>query len=119
MTLRLAAITILGVAITGCGTSQTSQPPAASPVLYAAGQNVTISVPEMHCPKMCYPTVEKTLKKQPGVESVALYPQAKTDVIDDRRVRVSLTGAFDAQKTIAALADEGFEGATVEEGKLE
>jgi copper chaperone CopZ len=71
----------------------------------------------MSCPKFCYPRVKATLEKQPGVQSVELFPQAKPDVIDDPRVRVSLTGSFDAAKAFSALDELGFEGAKVEEGK--
>src|SRR5438128_12470382 len=102
MSLRYAALMAFALAISGCGTSE---------------RDVTFCVPSMTCPKGCFPTVKETLEKQPGVQAVALYPQTKAGEIDDHRVRVSLHGAFDAQKAIAALAAEGFDGATVEQEK--
>jgi hypothetical protein len=68
----------------------------------------------MHCQKGCYPVVKETLEQQAGVESVKLYPQADPVKIDDRRVRITLNGAFDADKALAALATENFPGAAVE-----
>ena len=121
MSFRFAffVILVVGLAITGCGSSHTGDTPTASPVIYSADQDLTISVPSMSCPKGCYPTVKETLEKQPGVKAVELYPQAKPNEINDRRVRVSLSGPFDATKAIAALAEENFDGAKVEEGKRE
>ena len=102
MRASFALVMILGLAISGCGTG------------HGQTEAVTISVPSMSCPNGCFPIVKETLEKQEGVQSVELYPQAKPDEIDDRRVRVSLQGAFDADKAIAALAAEGYEGAAVE-----
>lgn len=75
--------------------------------------NTSLKVPTMSCPHGCWPTVEKTLAAQPGVEEVALAKQAGEDAIDNPVVYIKLNGKFDAQAAVAALAKAGFEKAVV------
>lgn len=67
----------------------------------------------MSCPHGCWPTVEKTLAAQPGVEAVALAKQKTEDSIDNPVVYVKLNGKFDAQAAMAALAKAGFDNSEV------
>jgi hypothetical protein len=113
MSLRYAAVAALGLVMSGCS-GPSGEPQRASPVIYSAGQEITLRVPTMSCQKGCYPVVKETLEQQAGVASVELYPQAKSAAIDDPRVRVTLNGSFDAEKAIAALAADNFGGATIE-----
>lgn len=75
---------------------------------------VTLAVPKMSCPISCYPKVKETLESQTGVSGVELVKQDKEGAINDRRVVISTSNSFDAEKAIAALADKGFAGSTVE-----
>ena len=75
---------------------------------------VTFKVPEMNCPFACYPSVKKTLEAQPGVAGVELVKQEKEGVINDRRVVISTSDKFDAEKAIAALAESGFGDSVVD-----
>ncbi len=75
--------------------------------------NTSLKVPNMSCPHGCWPTVEKTLAAQPGVEAVALAKQKGEDAIDNPVVYVKLNGKFDAQAAVAALAKAGFENSEV------
>lgn len=95
-------------------TVETDSPTTVTPVVYNAGEELTLEVPGMHCPFGCYPTVKETLTKLDGVEKVELVPQEKDDEINDRRVIVKLNDEFDASQAVTALAGAGFDGATVE-----
>ncbi len=75
--------------------------------------NMSLKVPNMSCPHGCWPTVEKTLAGQPGVEAVALAKQKTEDSIDNPVVYVKLNGKFDSQAAVAALAKAGFEDSVV------
>ena len=75
--------------------------------------NTSLKVPNMSCPHGCWPTVEKTLAAQPGVEAVALAKQKSEDSIDNPTVYVKLNGKFDAQAAVAALAKAGFENSEI------
>lgn len=75
--------------------------------------NTSLKVPNMSCPHGCWPTVEKTLAAQPGVEAVALAKQKSEDSIDNPVVYVKLNGKFDAQAAVAALAKAGFDDSVV------
>ncbi len=75
--------------------------------------NTSLKVPNMSCPHGCWPTVEKTLAGQPGVEAVALAKQKTEDAIDNPVVYVKLNGKFDAQAAVAALAKAGFDNSEV------
>lgn len=75
--------------------------------------NTSLKVPNMSCPHGCWPTVEKTLAAQPGVEAVALAKQKGEDTIDNPTVYVKLNGKFDAQAAVAALAKAGFDNSEV------
>jgi copper chaperone CopZ len=98
MSLRYAVLMVLGLVVSGC----------------MAEKEVTLRVPSMSC-KACFRAAEDTLKNQEGVGSVTLYPQANPNEIDDPRVLITVTGRFDAEKAIAALAAEEFGGVTVED----
>lgn len=70
-----------------------------------------ISVPSMMCPYSCWPTVQETLAKQPGVEGVQLAEQpegTKEGEIVERVVELKLNGDFDADAAVAALAKVNF-----------
>ena len=121
----MKTLAICGLMLTfavGCGTSapapeavgETESTAAVTPVVYNAGESLTLEVPGMHCPFGCYPTVEKTLTSLDGVEEVELVPQEKEGEINDRRVVVKLNNEFDANKAVSALADAGFDGASVD-----
>lgn len=75
--------------------------------------NTSLKVPNMSCPHGCWPTVEKTLAAQPGVEAVALAKQKSEDSIDNPVVYVKLNGKFDAQAAVAALAKAGFDNSEI------
>lgn len=75
--------------------------------------NTSLKVPSMSCPHGCWPTVEKTLAAQPGVEAVALAKQKTEDSIDNPIVYVKLNGKFDQQAAVAALAKAGFDNSEV------
>ncbi len=75
--------------------------------------STSVKVPNMSCPHGCWPTVEKTLAAQPGVEAVALAKQKSEDSIDNPIVYVKLNGKFDAQAAVAALAKAGFDNSEV------
>lgn len=87
----------------------------ATPVVFHAGESLTMEVPEMHCPFACYPKVKETLAEQPGVESVELVEQKDENAIDDPRVVVKLNGDFDATNAIDALAKVGFNQSVVQQ----
>lgn len=73
-----------------------------------------ISVPGMMCPYSCWPTVKETLAGQPGVAAVQLAEQPAGTAegeIAERVVELKLSGEFDADAAIAALAKVSFEAA--------
>lgn len=74
---------------------------------------VTLSVPEMHCPSGCYPTVKKTLEEQPGVLAVDLVEQKEEGVLDKREVNIKFAGTFDSESAINSLSKAGFEKSSV------
>ncbi len=70
-----------------------------------------LSVPDMMCPYSCWPKVQETLAAQPGVEAVQLAEQPTGTVegeIKERVVELKLSGDFDADAAIAALAKVSF-----------
>lgn len=76
-------------------------------------QLVSLKVENMMCPVSCYPAVKKTLAKQAGVEEVELAPQKEEGLIDNPVVYVETDGDFDADKAIAALKAEGYNGKVI------
>lgn len=131
--LRMAAILSITALLAGCGDlnpvkmSSTSPPPptatvteavgTTTPVIYKSTETpqLTLDVPEMHCPHGCYPAVKETLEGLKGVQSVELVPQKDPDVLDDRRVVVKLNGDFNATQATEALAEAGFNDSKVEQ----
>jgi len=80
----------------------------------AETQQVVLRVPNMHCPHGCYPVVSQTLSAIPGVQGVALVPQAAQDAIDDPRVTVTYTGTFDGASAISALTSANFPDSAID-----
>ncbi len=118
---RLAALVTVAFAVllTGCSGASSSTPSptagaAPSPASAAAVQQVTFRIPTMVCSKNCWPVVRDTLQKQPSVTDVTLAPQKEEVPIDNPLVTVKLSGPFDADKAIEAIAAAGFAKATVE-----
>ncbi|MCG6155981.1 hypothetical protein [Rubinisphaera margarita] len=89
--------------------AQETTAPVMIPASYSAGETLTVSVPDMHCPFVCYPRVKDTLAEQQGVESVELVEQKDEAAIDDPRLIVKLNGDFDAQSAVEALGTVGFD----------
>ncbi|MCA9145535.1 MAG: hypothetical protein KDB05_22225 [Planctomycetales bacterium] len=121
-----AGLLVLSLMI-GCSTATTSSSAPASSAETEAEvalvpeteavptYDVALSVPKMNCPFACWPKVKETLEHQPGVAAVELAQQQKENAIDNPVVYLTLNGEFSADKSIAALGDAGFDGATVSE----
>ncbi|QDV84233.1 heavy-metal-associated domain-containing protein [Planctomycetes bacterium TBK1r] len=75
--------------------------------------SLTMTVPEMHCPFACYPSVKKNLEKRSDVVAVELAPQKEEGIIDNPQVIVTYKDGFDAEQAIAQLEAAGFTGSTV------
>ncbi|QDV41711.1 hypothetical protein Enr13x_15540 [Stieleria neptunia] len=75
--------------------------------------SLTMTVPEMHCPFACYPSVKKNLEKRSDVLTVELAPQKEEGIIDNPQVIVTYKDGFDADQAIAQLEAAGFTGSTV------
>ena len=75
--------------------------------------SLTMTVPEMHCPFACYPSVKKNLEKRSDVVAVELVPQKEEGIIDNPQVIVTYKEGFDAEQAIAQLEAAGFTGSTV------
>jgi mercuric ion binding protein len=75
--------------------------------------SLTMSVPKMHCPVMCYPSVKKSLEERDDVLSVELAPQKEEGIIDNRQVIVTYKTGFDTEQAIASLETVGFPGSSV------
>ncbi|MCS7470781.1 heavy-metal-associated domain-containing protein [Stieleria sp. ICT_E10.1] len=75
--------------------------------------SLTMTVPEMHCPFACYPSVKKNLEKRADVVAVELAPQKEEGIIDNPQVIVTYKDGFDAEQAIAQLEAAGFAGSTV------
>ena len=75
--------------------------------------SLTMSVPKMHCPLMCYPNVKKNLEQRDDVLSVELAPQKEEGIIDNHQVIVTYKQGFDAEQAIASLETVGFPGSSV------
>jgi len=88
-------------------------PPAMTTDAEVNTASLTLSVPEMHCPFACYPSVKENLEKQDDVVSVELAPQKEEGVIDNRQVIVTYKQGSDPQKMIAGLDEAGFAGSSV------
>tara|TARA_R110002049_G_scaffold4601_4_gene31790 strand:- start:1397 stop:1780 length:384 start_codon:yes stop_codon:yes gene_type:complete len=69
---------------------------------------LTLSVPDMHCPFACYPAIKETLEKTDTVESVELAKQKEEGVIDNRQVIVHYKSGFNLDDAIKLLDDRGF-----------
>ena len=82
--------------------------------LWQPGTHVTLEIPEMHCPFVCYPKAKETLEGLDGIASVELVPQKEEGVIDDRRVIVTVDGPVSPETVIAALDQAELPGARVD-----
>lgn len=91
--------------------AETSTPIASDADIKTA--SLTMNVPEMHCPVMCYPSVKKNLEERDDVMAVELAPQKEEGVIDNPQIIVTYKEGFDADKAIAMLDSVGFAGTTV------
>lgn len=123
---KLAAL-ILPLLVLGCAeptpttvqnetvTTTDTTTPEATTVSFKAGDAVTIAVPEMHCPFVCFPNVKDSLEEMDGVEVVELVPQKEEGKIDDRRVTVKFSGEVDGQLALATLEENGFGESTFEQ----
>ncbi|TWU34506.1 heavy-metal-associated domain-containing protein [Novipirellula artificiosorum] len=69
---------------------------------------LTLEVPDMHCPFSCYPRVKELLEGSEAVEEVELAEQQEEGVIDNRQVIVHFHPGFNVDQAIAKLAKEGF-----------
>src|SRR6056297_1234050 len=83
-----------------------------SEVMAEAG-TLTLSVPNMHCPVVCYPKVKETLEASKSVTEVALDEQKEEGIIDNRQVIVHYDSGFDLQQALATLSKAGFSEADV------
>lgn len=116
---RLLALVSLLILSIGC-TPPADPPPSATPPTTTAGSDdgaaefVSIHVPNMHCPVMCWPKVKEALEAQEGVAEVVLAEQSKEDEIDNPYVNVKVTPEFNADKAVDALAVAGFADSTIE-----
>lgn len=75
-----------------------------------------LQVPGMSCPYGCYPTVEKTLAKLPGVQGVQLAKQPEGTAEGDialKVVELKLGEGFDLDAALAALKKVNFEATEV------
>ena len=69
---------------------------------------VSFTVPTMECAINCAPKVKSTLSEQPGfVKDVTIDIETHTATIEVEK------GKFNAEAAIAALAEAGYEGATI------
>lgn len=109
---RFALVVSLCVCLVGCRGNVTSSgdatPAPTTKVVYQAGEDVTMHVPNMHCVFDCWPKVKETLEEQDGVAEVTLAEQAEENRLDNPRVTLKLDGEFDSSKAIDALASAGF-----------
>ena len=126
--MMLSVAVAVATTVAGCTNSDqqsTSDAPAATEGMtetataadlaaFTAGDEVTLAVPEMHCPFACYPKVKETLEGLDGVSLVELVPQEEEGVINDRRVVVKFDGDVSQEVATTALAEAGFKGSTVE-----
>ncbi len=110
--IRFFFVTSVCLCLAGCcgdvPVSSDSSPASTTKVVYQAGEDVTLHVPNMHCVFDCWPKVKKTLEEQDGVAEVTLAQQAEEDKLDNPRVTLKLDGEFDSAKAIDALASAGF-----------
>jgi hypothetical protein len=99
--------------------SESSLDPAADPANSIVADadvqtaSLTMSVPKMHCPLMCYPSVKKKLEEREDVLSVELAPQKEEGIIDNRQVIVTYKKGFDPEQAIASLESVGFPESSV------
>jgi copper chaperone CopZ len=116
--IRFIIVTSVCLCLAGCSgdvpVSGDSSPAPTTKVVYQAGEDVTLHVPNMHCVVNCWPKVKKALEEQDGVAEVTLAKQAEEVAIDNPRVTVKLDGEFDSANAIEALASAGFEDTAVE-----
>ncbi len=120
--MRLILSCLVMISLGGCmqSTSEKTSAPLSrtatpvTPIAFHAGEKVTLEVPTMHCPVMCYPKVKETLEGMEGVAAVALVPQKEDGVIDDHRVSVEFKGDMTSTDAIAALTQAGFPDAKFE-----
>ncbi|TWT40174.1 hypothetical protein KOR42_49560 [Thalassoglobus neptunius] len=126
--MMLSVAVAVATTVAGCTNSDqqsTSEVPAATEGMtetataadlaaFTAGDEVTLAVPEMHCPFACYPKVKETLEGLDGVSLVELVPQEEEGVINDRRIVVKFDGEVPQDVATTALAEAGFKGSTVE-----
>ena len=108
------AVTQSGSGTSDAGAAVDKSGPAATLVSYAAGDQETLEVPEMHCPFACYPKVKETLEGLDGVATVELVEQAEEGAINDPRVVVTFDGAVESKDAIAALDAVNFSGSAFE-----
>lgn len=92
---------------------ETSESAVAASDVAGTEKLVTLSVPEMHCPFACYPSVKETLEEQPGVLEVDLAEQKQEGVLDKREVNLKVAGNFDVDSAISSLSQAGFEKSSV------
>ena len=116
--IRLVLVTSVCLCLAGCSAdspvSTDSSPAPTTKIVYQAGEDVTLHIPNMHCTKSCWPIVKKALEEQDGVAEVILAEQAKEVEIDNPRLTLKLDGEFDSAKAIDALALAGFADTVVE-----
>ena len=74
----------------------------------AESGTLTLNVPDMHCPFVCYPTVKKTLEENSAVAEVQLTQQKVEGTIDNPQVIVKYDPGFDLQSAMAELEKKGF-----------
>jgi copper chaperone CopZ len=116
----VATFLVTLVLLPGCSPPAPAPSSPAAPATTAGGgedqneQLVSIHVPNMHCPVMCWPKVKETLEAQPGVTEVVLAEQAEAEAIDNPRVNIKVTAEFDAEQAVEVLAMSGFADSTVE-----
>ncbi|MCG8451355.1 MAG: heavy-metal-associated domain-containing protein [Pirellulales bacterium] len=99
--------------VAGCN-SQAPEPKSEKPAPFVLtsfnleeAPTVTLNVPDMHCQYSCAPKVFETLVVQPGVKDVKVELESKTATV------AFDAEAFDAEATIAALADVQFTNTTL------
>jgi copper chaperone CopZ len=123
--LRLVCLVAFCGLLIGCGpstpdtTNGTTAPdnttsPEATPTVAGEETQVSIHVPNMHCPHACWPAIKETLEGEGGVAEVTLAEQAEEDKIDNPRVMVTLNGPFDGAKAVEALTAAGFADSEIE-----
>ena len=89
-------------------------PVSADKAATAESGTLTLDVPDMHCPFVCYPTVKKTLEGNSAVAEVQLTPQKVEGTIDNPQVIVTYDPGFDIQSAMAELEKKGFASKIVE-----